>query len=98
MREIGDSLQLSRNIAMALLALESWKAFMERWLKSEVLSSDVRDTVVISEKTSKAANEILKVPVAVALCSILNFMSVIYSSSENVEMLILILLFLSFRE
>ncbi|KAE8651262.1 protein RST1 isoform X2 [Cucumis sativus] len=60
MREIGDSLQLSRNIAMALLALESWKAFMERWLKSEVLSSDVRDTVVISEKTSKAANEILK--------------------------------------
>ncbi|KAL0554842.1 hypothetical protein IC582_008770 [Cucumis melo] len=60
MREIGDSLQLSRNIAMALLALESWKAFMERWIKSEVLSSDVRDTAVISEKTSKVANEILK--------------------------------------
>ncbi|XP_038904942.1 protein RST1 isoform X2 [Benincasa hispida] len=60
MCEIGESLQLSRNIAMALLALESWKAFMERWLKSEVLSTDDRDTAVISEKTSKAANEILK--------------------------------------
>lgn len=72
---------------------------MERWIKSEVLSSDVRDTAVISEKTSKVANEILKVHVAVALlCSTLNFMSVIYISSENVGILILMLLFLSFRE
>lgn len=98
MREIGESLHLSRNIAMALLALESWKAFMERWLNSEVLSTDVRDTVVISGKTSKAANEILKVPIAVALLySTLNFISVIYIISENVEILILMLLFLPFR-
>ncbi|XP_022989080.1 protein RST1 isoform X1 [Cucurbita maxima] len=60
MCEIAESLQLSRNIVMALLALESWKAFMERWLKSEVFSFDVRDTAVISEKTCKAANAILK--------------------------------------
>ena len=66
MCEIAESLQLSRNIVMALLALESWKAFMERWLKSEVFSFDVRDTAVISERTCKAANAILKVPVSLS--------------------------------
>lgn len=78
MCELAESLQLSRNIVMAVLALESWKAFMERWLKSEILSFDVRDTAVISEKTCKAANEILKVPLSLPSYVIpLTFMSVI---------------------
>lgn len=57
---------------------------MERWLKSKVLSFDVRDAAVISEKTCKAANEILKVPVAVAFlfCTFI-FESVTCNCSEN---------------
>ncbi|GFP98937.1 protein rst1 [Phtheirospermum japonicum] len=58
--EISASLQLSRNIFLALLSLQSWKPFMQRWLRSHmmVLEANVHSTVL--DKTSKAANGILK--------------------------------------
>lgn len=73
---------------------------MERWLKSEILSFDVRDTAVMSDKTCKAANDILKVPIAFTspFCSCtFTFMSFMYNSSENVEIIVVMFLFLSFR-
>ncbi|KAL3624271.1 hypothetical protein CASFOL_033087 [Castilleja foliolosa] len=58
--EISASLQLSRNIFLAHLSLQSWKPFMQRWLRSHVmvLEANVHSTVL--DKTSKAANDILK--------------------------------------
>ncbi|XP_012483835.1 protein RST1 [Gossypium raimondii] len=60
MVQIAASLQLSRNIFVALLSLESWKAFVRRWMRANILSIDAKASVVVSDKTSKAANSILK--------------------------------------
>lgn len=61
MVQIAASLQLSRNIFVALLSLQSWKAFVQRWMKANILSIDSKVPVTVSDKTSKAANDILKV-------------------------------------
>ncbi|KAL6552953.1 hypothetical protein OROGR_006795 [Orobanche gracilis] len=55
--EISASLHLSRNLFLALLSLQSWKTFMQRWYRS-VLEANVHGTV--SDKILKAANGILK--------------------------------------
>ncbi|PPR81272.1 hypothetical protein GOBAR_AA39444 [Gossypium barbadense] len=60
MVQIAASLQLSRNIFVALLSLESWKAFVRRWMRANILSIDAKASVIVSDKTSKAANSILK--------------------------------------
>ncbi|CAA0828535.1 Protein RST1 [Striga hermonthica] len=59
--EIAASLQISRNTFLALFSLQSWKPFMQRWLRSRVmvLEANVHGTVL--DNTSKAANEILKI-------------------------------------
>ena len=59
--EIAASLQLSRNILIALLSLQSWKAFMQRWMKASVIFLDAKAPSTLLDKTSKAANGILKV-------------------------------------
>ncbi|XAR51899.1 hypothetical protein NMG60_11006692 [Bertholletia excelsa] len=58
--EIASSLQLSRNIIIALLSLQSWKPFMESWMRSCVTFLDAKAPSTVN-KTSKAANGILKI-------------------------------------
>lgn len=65
MVQLAASLQLSRNVVVALLSLESWKAFVQRWMRSNILSIDEKAPAVL-DKTSKAANDILKSMVRVA--------------------------------
>ncbi|XVF14059.1 hypothetical protein REPUB_Repub09cG0024100 [Reevesia pubescens] len=66
MVQIAASVQLSRNIFVALLSLESWKAFVRRWMRANILSIDAKVSVIVSDKTSKAANGILKSMMRVA--------------------------------
>ncbi|OMO69375.1 Armadillo-type [Corchorus olitorius] len=66
MAEIATSLQLSRNIFVALLSLQSWKAFVRRWMRANILSVGAKVSVIVSDKTSKAANDILKSMMRVA--------------------------------
>lgn len=61
LREIAGSLPLSRNILVALLSLQSWKPFMQRWMKASVLSVDAKITPNESDKALKASDDILKV-------------------------------------
>lgn len=63
--EIAASLQLSRNILLALMALQSWKDFMRRWMKAYILSYDAKALLSVLDKTSKAASDILKVKFSV---------------------------------
>ncbi|CBI34876.3 unnamed protein product, partial [Vitis vinifera] len=58
--EIAASLQLSRNILLALLSLQSWKPFMQRWMRANISSFNAKAPTTILDKTSKAANAILK--------------------------------------
>lgn len=59
--EISASLLLSRNILLALLALQSWKPFMERWLRSSIMVLEAKAHRPMLDKTVKAATDILKV-------------------------------------
>lgn len=59
--EIAASLQLSRNIFFALLSLQSWEPFVRRWMRADILYFDAKSPPIILDKTSKAANDILKV-------------------------------------
>ncbi|PIN21822.1 hypothetical protein CDL12_05455 [Handroanthus impetiginosus] len=58
--EISASLQLSRNFLLALLSLQSWKPFMQRWLRSCIMVLEAKAHLTVLDKTSKAANDILK--------------------------------------
>ncbi|CAB4305648.1 unnamed protein product [Prunus armeniaca] len=58
--EIASSLQLSRNIFIALISLQSWKSFVRRWVRADVLSFDAKVPSVLVDKTAKAASDILK--------------------------------------
>ncbi|KAK7266047.1 hypothetical protein RIF29_18686 [Crotalaria pallida] len=64
--EIAASLQLSRNILLALTSLQSWKGFMRRWMKAYIQSYDAKAQLSVLDKTSKAASNILKSVVAIA--------------------------------
>ncbi|KAF1859358.1 hypothetical protein Lal_00009942 [Lupinus albus] len=64
--EIASSLQLSRNILLALMAFQSWKGFMRRWMKVYIQSYDAKAQLSVQDKTSKAASNILKSMVAIA--------------------------------
>ncbi|KAJ8476053.1 hypothetical protein OPV22_019780 [Ensete ventricosum] len=57
--EIAESLHISRNIFMGVLALQSWKHFMHRWLRAVVLLADAKSSSAF-DKNSKVANDILK--------------------------------------
>ncbi|MCL7043378.1 hypothetical protein MKW94_013584 [Papaver nudicaule] len=58
--DIADSLQLSRNILIALLSLQSWKPFVQRWMKAILKYQDPKSPSNLLEKTTKAADDILK--------------------------------------
>ncbi|KAK8469921.1 hypothetical protein PHAVU_004G009818 [Phaseolus vulgaris] len=64
--EVAASLQLSRNILLALMALQSWKGFVRRWMKAYTLSYDAKAQLSVLDKTSKAASDILKSMMAMA--------------------------------
>ncbi|KAF3945724.1 hypothetical protein CMV_027929, partial [Castanea mollissima] len=81
MVEIAASLQLSRNIFVALLALQSWKPFMRRWIRADILYFDAKSPAIILDKSSKAANDILKSMIRIAE-------EAIPRSSENVALAI----------
>ncbi|KAL7251199.1 hypothetical protein ACSBR1_013098 [Camellia fascicularis] len=59
--EIVASLQLSRHILIAVLSLQSWKPFMQHWLRACVTFLDAKAPSTVLDKTSKAANGILKI-------------------------------------
>ncbi|KAL0351037.1 UNVERIFIED_CONTAM: protein RST1 [Sesamum radiatum] len=59
--DICASLQLSRNCLLALLSVQSWKPFMQRWLRSCTMVLEAKEDRALLDKTSKAANDILKV-------------------------------------
>ncbi|XP_071915571.1 protein RST1 isoform X4 [Coffea arabica] len=59
--EIASSLQLSRNILVALITLQSWKSFMQRWMKVQLMLLDAKAHSTVLDRTSKAANNILKI-------------------------------------
>ncbi|XP_042456938.1 protein RST1-like [Zingiber officinale] len=57
--EIAESLHVSRNIFIALLALQSWKPFMHNWLEAMVTLHDAKSSSPFYN-SSKIANDILK--------------------------------------
>ncbi|XP_059670118.1 protein RST1 [Cornus florida] len=60
LEEIAASLPLSRNILISLLSLQSWKPFMHRWMRAHITFLDAKFPSTMLDKTSKAANDILK--------------------------------------
>lgn len=58
--EIAASLHLSRNIIVALLSLQSWKPFLQRWLQSCIMLMDIKASSGVLDTTSKVADDILK--------------------------------------
>ncbi|GAB2229778.1 hypothetical protein Drorol1_Dr00014033 [Drosera rotundifolia] len=70
MKEITISLQLSRNVIMALISLQSWKPFMQRWLSAYLSFLDKDPSSKTLDRTSKAANDILKTVLQMAEGSI----------------------------
>lgn len=58
--EIAASLQLSRNIIVAILSLQSWKPFMQNWVRACVMLPDVKNPSNMLDTTSKVADDILK--------------------------------------
>ncbi|GAB4846720.1 hypothetical protein Ancab_025728 [Ancistrocladus abbreviatus] len=69
-REIAASLHLSRNLVVALLSLQSWKPFMQHWIRAYLLYLDVKEPSIVLDKTSKAANDIVKIMIQMAEDSI----------------------------
>nr|XP_043615297.1 protein RST1 [Erigeron canadensis] len=58
--EIAASLQLSRNMIVALLSLQSWKPFLQHWLHACIKLLDIKAPTSVLDTTSKAADDILK--------------------------------------
>ncbi|XP_076925841.1 protein RST1-like [Bidens hawaiensis] len=68
--EIAASLQLLRNIIVALLSLQSWKPFLKRWLQGCITLMNVKASSSVLDTTSKAADDILKCMIQIAEKSI----------------------------
>ncbi|XP_057947860.1 protein RST1 isoform X1 [Malania oleifera] len=58
--DIAASLQLSRNILVALFSLQSWKPFMQRWMRASILFLNAKAPSAALDRTSKAADDIMK--------------------------------------
>ena len=58
--EMAESMFISRNIAVALLALHSWKSFVSHWMQAAVALLDTKESSKLN-KPLKAANDIFKV-------------------------------------
>lgn len=58
--EMAESMFISRNIVVALLALHSWKSFVSHWMQAVVTLLDTKESSKLN-KPLKAANDIFKV-------------------------------------
>ena len=58
--EMAESMYISRNIEVALLAMHSWKSFVSNWLQAVVVLLDIKESSKLN-KALKAANDIFKV-------------------------------------
>ncbi|CAM0879759.1 unnamed protein product [Alopecurus aequalis] len=58
--EMAESMYISRNIAVALLALHSWKSFVSHWMQAVVALLDTKESSKLN-KPLKAANDIFKI-------------------------------------
>lgn len=59
--ETVSSLKLSRNILIALISIQSWKPFMRRWMKVQLMLRETKAHSSMLDKSSNAATYILKV-------------------------------------
>ncbi|KAL1831410.1 hypothetical protein ACET3Z_001061 [Daucus carota] len=64
--DIAASLHLSRNISVAVLSFQSWKIFMQRWIKEQIMLNDVKGLSTSLNNTNKPANDILKSIIQIA--------------------------------
>ncbi|KAG2586760.1 hypothetical protein PVAP13_5NG075481 [Panicum virgatum] len=58
--EIAESLYISRNIEVALIALHSWKSFVSNWMQAVVSLLDIKESSKLN-KALKAASDIFKI-------------------------------------
>ncbi|PNT70012.1 hypothetical protein BRADI_2g04280v3 [Brachypodium distachyon] len=58
--EMAESIYISRNIMVALLALHSWKSFVSHWMQAVVALLDIKESSKLN-KPLKAANDIFKI-------------------------------------
>ena len=72
--EIAGSIQLSRNICVALLSLQSWLSFMHRWLRAKMIVIEVEGMTDVGEQIpTMAGYSIFKVVLTpLALIYLLN--------------------------
>uniref|UniRef100_A0A0D9UX89 DUF3730 domain-containing protein n=1 Tax=Leersia perrieri TaxID=77586 RepID=A0A0D9UX89_9ORYZ len=58
--EMAESMYISRNMVLALLALHSWKSFVSNWMQAVIACLDTKESTK-SNKASKAADDIFKI-------------------------------------
>ncbi|KAJ3700903.1 hypothetical protein LUZ61_004608 [Rhynchospora tenuis] len=69
--ELAESLHVPRNLAVALLVLQSWKVFLEQWISAVVKSINAQNVSSdLSDKNRKAAKDIFKILCKVAVESV----------------------------
>ncbi|KAJ4765519.1 Protein RST1 [Rhynchospora pubera] len=69
--ELAESLHVPRNLAVAVLVLQSWKVFLDQWISAVVNSINAQNiSSDLSEKNRKAANDIFKILCKVAVESV----------------------------
>jgi len=80
--EIAESMYMSRNIAVALLALQSWKSFVSNWMQAVVSLLDIKEPSKLN-KAMKAANDIFKVYIYIFSVFLVSFVSVCSTLSDS---------------
>lgn len=80
--EIAESMYVSRNIAVALLALQSWKTFVSNWMQAVVALLDIKESSKLN-KAMKAANDIFKVYIYIFSVFLVSFVSVCSTLSDS---------------
>lgn len=79
--EIAESMYVSRNIVVALLALQSWKSFVSNWMQAVVALLDTKDSSKLN-KAMKAANDIFKVYICIFSVFPISFLFVCSTLSD----------------
>lgn len=70
--DLAESLHVPRNLAVALLVMQSWKVFLDHWLNAAVNANVKNISSDVSDKTRKAANDIFKVHFCGHLCLLID--------------------------
>jgi hypothetical protein len=83
--EIAESLYISRNIEVALLAFHSWKSFVSNWMQAVVALLDIKESSKLN-KALKAAKDIFKVNIYIFRIS-LNYFAFVCSISVNSDLI-----------